>query len=41
MKVKELFRGDFGTNALRYTMLLAVIGFVVMVGVAVLSSVSS
>ena len=39
--IREFLRCYLGSTALRYTMLLAVCGLVLMVGVAVLSSGSS
>jgi hypothetical protein len=41
MKIREFCRDYLGSAALRYTMLLAVAGFVLMVGVAVLNTGSS
>ena len=38
MKMKRYLPEDFGSVALRYTMWLAIAGFVLMVGVAVINS---
>jgi Flp pilus assembly pilin Flp len=41
MKIREFLKDDFGITALHFTMWLAIIGLVVMVGIAALNSVAS